>query len=304
MNRTIPRYALYGESAMGSLPERMHCETIASRSGVNGWEILPHVHANLCQALWLRKGQCEAQLGDARVGVKGPVLLWVPEMLEHGFVFSPQAEGTVFTLLSPVVDEFAQGLPALGAALRAPQQLAAPARGSLSQALHALEAEYVGVEPGRLDGVRWLLGHVLLQLARAAVPAHEAPDRPTPRAEQHAQAFKRLVEAHFREGRELDFYADSLGLSLTQLHRVCRQAFGQAPLALIHQRLQMEAERELVYTQLSIKEIAWSVGFQDPAYFTRFFTKRTGLSPQAWRAQRLNSLRHGHPPSPGAAQSA
>ena len=295
MLRTIPRYALYGESSLGSLPERMHCETIASRSGLNGWEILPHVHANLYQALWLRKGQCEARLGEHAHSLKGPVLLWVPEMLEHGFVFSPQAEGTVFTLLSPVVDEFAQGLPALGAPLRGPQQLAVPARGSLSQALQALEVEYVGVEPGRLDGVRWLLGHMLLQLARAAVPASEAPDRPTPRAEHHAQAFKRLVEAHFREARELDFYADKLGLSLTQLHRVCRQAFGQAPLALIHQRLQLEAERELVYTQLSVKEIGWLLGFQDPAYFSRFFAKRTGLSPQAWRAQRLSSLTDAQP---------
>jgi AraC family transcriptional activator of pobA len=284
MIRTIPRYALYGEAALGSLPERMHCESIEERSQVNGWEILPHVHANLCQALWLRKGQCTATLGGVQHVLKGPVVLWVPEMLAHGFVFSPQADGTVFTLLSPVLTEFTDGLPTLGAALRSPQQLSAPASGGLAAALHALEAEYLGAAPGRLDGVRWLLGHALLQLARAAAPADGQAAPTTARSAQHVQAFQRLVEAHFRERRELNFYADSLGLSMTQLHRVCRQALGQAPLAVIHQRLQLEAERELVYTQLSIKEIAWLLGFQDPAYFTRFFTQRTGVSPQRYRA--------------------
>ena len=51
----------------------------------------------------------------------------------------------------------------------------------------------------------------------------------------------------------------------------------------ISQRIVLEATRDLTFTVLSVKEIAYSLGFDDPAYFTRFFTKHTGLTPTQFR---------------------
>jgi AraC family transcriptional regulator, transcriptional activator of pobA len=54
-------------------------------------------------------------------------------------------------------------------------------------------------------------------------------------------------------------------------------------LGAIHERLLLEAKRDLAYAQLSVKEIALTLGFADAAYFTRFFTRHTGLSPRRFR---------------------
>ena len=53
---------------------------------------------------------------------------------------------------------------------------------------------------------------------------------------------------------------------------------------LVHQRLLIEAERQLRYTAMSIAKIAYYLGFEDPAYFTRFFSARVRVSPRTFRA--------------------
>ena len=51
------------------------------------------------------------------------------------------------------------------------------------------------------------------------------------------------------------------------------------------QRLIEETQRELLFTPGSIKEVAFRLGFSDPAYFSRFFSRQTGMTPGAWREQ-------------------
>ena len=48
-------------------------------------------------------------------------------------------------------------------------------------------------------------------------------------------------------------------------------------------RLLIEAERQLRYTSMSVAQVAFHLGFDDPAYFSRFFTRRMGLTPRAFR---------------------
>ena len=52
---------------------------------------------------------------------------------------------------------------------------------------------------------------------------------------------------------------------------------------LINGKLIDEAQRELLFTQIPVQEIGFRLGFADPAYFSRFFLTRTGLSPRQWR---------------------
>lgn len=55
-------------------------------------------------------------------------------------------------------------------------------------------------------------------------------------------------------------------------------------MGVLHQRLLLEAQRDLTYTSLSVKQIAWSLGFADAAYFTRFFQRLAGRTPTQWRS--------------------
>ena len=69
------------------------------------------------------------------------------------------------------------------------------------------------------------------------------------------------------------------------LARLCRDGAGASPQALIHAAVLREACRMLAYTRLQVAEVGHRLGFDDPAYFSRFFQRGTGVSPRAYRAR-------------------
>ena len=131
-----------------------------------------------------------------------------------------------------------------------------------------------------LDGA---LARLLLLLART-LPAPASEQRgPDARALAHASRYRALVESRFRLQPRVADLAAELGITATQLNRVCRAVLGQSVLALLHGRMLLEAQRQLAYTTLSVKRVGLDLGFSDPGYFTRFFQRGCGVSPSAWR---------------------
>ena len=84
-------------------------------------------------------------------------------------------------------------------------------------------------------------------------------------------------------------YARNLAVTPTHLSRVTRAATGLSASRLIEERIIREARRNLVYTNLPISTIAYELGYDDPAYFSRVFSRATGMSPRAFRTR---GLRH------------
>ncbi|WP_456316781.1 helix-turn-helix domain-containing protein [Teichococcus aestuarii] len=74
-------------------------------------------------------------------------------------------------------------------------------------------------------------------------------------------------------------YQKALGLSEKRLAALCRAAAGRTPLQILNERRITEARRSLRYSSLSVAEIGYGLGFRDPAYFSRFFRRMTGLTP-------------------------
>lgn len=103
------------------------------------------------------------------------------------------------------------------------------------------------------------------------------------RGQEYLSAFSQLVERHFREHLGIDEYARRLGISPAHLNSVARRLSGQTALGIVHQRLLLEAKRDLVYTAMTVNEIADRLGFSEPAYFTRFFKRLSGVSPSVFR---------------------
>lgn len=79
-------------------------------------------------------------------------------------------------------------------------------------------------------------------------------------------------------------YAQLLHLSANHLNTIIKEQSGKTVLQHLHARQLLEAKRLLYHTDLSVKEIAFELGFQDAAYFTRFFKRLTGTTPLAYRA--------------------
>lgn len=92
-----------------------------------------------------------------------------------------------------------------------------------------------------------------------------------------------LVDNHFREKKQVQDYAEMLNRSPKTLSNLFSAYKLPSPLHIIHERLETEAKRLLLYSSRSAKEIAALLGFEDLAAFSRFFKKATGESITAYR---------------------
>ncbi|WP_187264743.1 AraC family transcriptional regulator [Pontibacter beigongshangensis] len=93
-----------------------------------------------------------------------------------------------------------------------------------------------------------------------------------------------LVEEHFREHRPITFYADALAITPKHLNSLCRQYLNTTVADMQHERLLLESKRLLYFSSLSVKEIAFELGFEDASYFVRFFRRLTSTTPMQFRA--------------------
>ena len=103
--------------------------------------------------------------------------------------------------------------------------------------------------------------------------------------------FKIAVEKNYKNEHTVQGYADLLNTQTRTLNTVARKYSGKSAGELIQERILLEAKRYLYHETRSIKEICFELGFEDPAYFTRFFKKHMGISPQQFKPQKNNHLK-------------
>lgn len=275
---TIQVCNLFGES--GDLPDVVHCETIATRSVLHDWVLAAHRHARLHQVLLIERGSGQATL-DGRIHTLRPMhVINVPVSHVHGFSFLPETQGWVLTIAAEVLDE------ALVASegLRSVLSQSAVVRGTpqIRTTMKQIFAEFAGKSFGR--------AHVLRALSAALIGlvARELAGGRGGSAAADSDLFRRfemLVERRHLERWSVSRYAEALSVTATHLNRVTRAATGDTASHLILNRMIREARRNLVYTNRPISTIAYALGFDDPAYFSRVYAAATGLSPRAFRAQ-------------------
>ncbi len=97
--------------------------------------------------------------------------------------------------------------------------------------------------------------------------------------------FSVLVEQNFKKLHSVSAYADRLGISPKSISKHFQKLGTTTPSDFIKNRIILEAKRQLLYSEQSVKEIAFDLGFNDPAYFTRFFTKAIEKSPLSFKAE-------------------
>jgi len=99
--------------------------------------------------------------------------------------------------------------------------------------------------------------------------------------------FNVLVDTHYKEKRHVKDYAELLFKSPKTLSNLFGIYNQQSPQQIIHNRLILEAKRLLLFTDLPVNEVGFELGYDDPAYFSRFFKKHTGKSPSDYKNSEL-----------------
>ena len=97
--------------------------------------------------------------------------------------------------------------------------------------------------------------------------------------------FRQMLEHHYRSMHTVKEYANHLNVSTKTLTNCVYESSRSTPLALINERIVLEAKRQLLHSSLKVKEIAFQLGFEDPSYFVKFFKRHTGCLPADFREQ-------------------
>lgn len=95
--------------------------------------------------------------------------------------------------------------------------------------------------------------------------------------------FKQLVQAHYKKLKQVQAYASKLHITPLYLNEIVKEITGFSASYWIHQEIMLEARRLLYYTDLDVKQIAFELGYEDHAYFSRFFKKNAGLTAGEFR---------------------
>lgn len=288
----VPIYKLYGYGNVWTAPDPLFCETIAAQEKLHNWHVAPHKHVDLFQILYLESGEVTVHL-DGVAQTLGPAhIVLVPQMVVHEFVFRPGSGGYILTLTYALLRELCQRFALASGAHPDPVVLAvgsAAADRYCALTLHQLDHEYRSLHsPQRGPVLETLLAVVLVWIHRQGHPRDAETSALDP-GSRHLAHYARLIEAHFRAEHQVHWYARRIGLTPTHLNAIVQALAGKSALQLIHERLLLEARRELIYTPRTISVIADSLGFADPAYFTRFFKRLQGLSPKDFRRSVLHA---------------
>lgn len=221
--------------------------------------------------------------GDPAPEIEAPRLVWRTDGQGGELTV---AAGTRATLISVPELALMRALPAtpLGEQMRRTlgQELSFPLEAGerIATLIDGLEAERSGAEPGADVAGAHYLSLLLLQvwrMARADLVAHG-------RAPQGlAERFVLLAGQHAREHWKVGQYARALGVSRDRLGSAVQRATGLSPQAYLHRELLREASELLASTGMPVGRVAFRLGFADPAYFTRFFTRQTGETPAQFR---------------------
>ena len=128
-----------------------------------------------------------------------------------------------------------------------------------------------------------LVNFLLLQITEIFHSQNVHPAGRVKHSDALFRLFRKLLAENYRKEHELQFYADSLHISQTYLSRVIRQVSGKTVNNYIAEALYTDARRLLVFTDLTVKEIAEQLGFSDQSSFGKFFKKKSETSPANFR---------------------
>lgn len=284
----VPSFYLYGEPHRAVADGFIHVEHLDDRSRPSEWTIQPHAHADLVQMFLITSGGGAMQAEDVAMHFDAPALLLVPAGVIHGFHWTTESSGSVLTLARTYFENLAARHPDVEPVFDRPLAVtpdtAAIAR--LSDGMATLRQEVAWSTKGHYAAVEAAL------LAMLVVSLRVLPARDTVPALDRGQyaslvaRFRARIEDRFRLRESIATHARDLGTSETSLRMACARIAGRSPAVMLDQRAILEARRALLYSHLSVAEIGYALGFTDPAYFTRFFTRHSGQSPTRYRQHR------------------
>jgi AraC family transcriptional activator of pobA len=282
---SIPDFFVYGEPVRPLDVGFLHVETVLARSNIHLGQVAAHKHPQMGQITYWTSGSGTYRIEDRSWDFSAPAVSFVPSTVVHGFSIEPGTDAIVVSVADDALAAiaghsllpldrpvFADGLPQHAAWTR------------LAAVLEMIAAEYAEAQAGNDKILQALIGVTLSHIARLS------PETKNATASSDASlalGLRRLVDTHFRDSWPVDRYVEALATTPHLLDNAAHAVLGTGVKRVVSERRLLEAKRLLLFTVRTVEDIAYEIGFDDPAYFSRFFRERVGEAPAAWRRKQL-----------------
>lgn len=206
----------------------------------------------------------------------------------HAWFFKGKAEGYIINFSDNYIHSLLMNARYLdqfsffsGNAAEQVVQIPARERKGVEQILETILKEDKTGGELKDDFIRTAMIQLFIQVNRLVAPKEKMPA-----ASYNSvllKNFQKLIELHFREKKLTRDYAAMLFVTPNHLNALSKHVTGKPAGELIRDRIVLEAKRLLVNAGMSIAELATELGFEDNSYFTKFFRKYTGQTPESFR---------------------
>ena len=280
------RFGLYGEAEI-LLPDFLHCESMEYRSKKHNWVIKQHLHANLFQLFLIERGKVTYEFEDEQYLVSGPVIVTIPENMLHGLVVSKNIQGMVLTISTSFLETVFRLAPTALMELSQIRILKDVKKdksyAAIKSLLYELHDEIREELPEKGLILQSQLSLLLSKLFRLSIEKSDNFIDAGSSYSRYFNLFLRSIKKAYTPMKSITHYARELNITTVHLNRICQATVGKSALQVVDEFLFLEAEKYLKHTEYSISEVAYRLNFEDPAYFSRFFSKYAGVSPKVFR---------------------
>ncbi|CDH22834.1 Regulator of the 4HPA-hydroxylase operon [Xenorhabdus bovienii str. kraussei Becker Underwood] len=266
----------------------VHYQTFGRMAAFFGRDMQAHRHDGFFQLHYLVTGRIELQLDELRYSVQAPLFILTPPSVPHAFFTQEDTDGYVLTvrqaLITPLLNSLYPthrelvDIPAICLSVAdKPDELA-----TFNHYWALIGRESANQFSGREQSLAFLAQSLFTFLLRS-IPLDDHRSGGVRGELKLFQRFNQLIDQHYHQHLAVPEYAEKLGITESRLKDMCRRFANRPPKKLIFDRLLREAKRLLLFSDSPVFEIAYQLGFKDPAYFTRFFNRLMGCAPSVWR---------------------
>lgn len=251
----------------------------------------PHRH-NFQEILWVRSGRGEHAIDGRLLPIQPNTFYLIAKGQVHQLITGIDLDGLVIRFTDAFLPNFlSQEMGHYQTALfnnvtiKHTLPIQPAALPNFERLLQQLLVEFNEQEAYENQEIlRHLLTVLLIKLGKVQRRLMDDGETAVDQETHQFHQFTLLLEQQFKQNHAVQNYASALNLTPRQLSVITQRFVGRTAKHLIEDRLILEAKRLLTFTNLSIKEIAHTLGYKDPSHFSKMFKKKTQTTPQAYKS--------------------
>ena len=278
---------LYGDNSIEFVEGLIHVHPFGVIGKRHDGKVKMHAHNNILQIFIIENGTTELQYDEFKYEISGPAFMTIPKNVAHGFNHHGEVTGWIINLSDAVLEhllkreaEIIVEIDAIHISTINPEE---ESMVNIYKTMKRCIDEYKDNLPGKQLMLESLISQLLVQLHRLPSETTKLVSSSDNTSKVYFRRFMQLIKSTNSFKKTIEEYAVKLYISQGHLSRICQTIAGKSPKDIVTDYLMREAQISLTNVDKSIAQVAYELSFDDPAYFSRLFKKRTGYTPKKFR---------------------